>query len=77
MITLDLEIDYPSADTAESVMNAIMPENEGYVETSVEGCKLILRMSAGKAGTLRNTADDLLACIKAAEDAIGIEHNSQ
>ncbi len=57
---------------AVSVMNAVLPENKGYVETSVQGCRLVLRMSASNAGTLRNTADDLLACIKAAEDAIGL-----
>ncbi len=73
MISLDLEIGYPSEDIARAVMSAVMPENKGYVDTSVEGCKLVLRMSAEKAGTLRNTADDLLACIKAAEDAIGLD----
>ena len=75
MISLDLEIDYPDEAMARSVMAAVLPENQGYVETSVEGCKLILRMSAEKAGTLRNTADDLLACIKAAEDAIGLDRS--
>ena len=75
MISLDLEIDYPDVAMARSVMSAVLPENQGYVETSVEGCKLILRMSAEKAGTLRNTADDLLACIKAAEDAIGLDRS--
>ncbi len=75
MISLDLEIDYPDEAMARSVMSAVLPENQGYVETSVEGCKLILRMSAEKAGTLRNTADDLLACIKAAEDAIGLDRS--
>ncbi len=75
MISLDLEIDYPDEGMARSVMSAVLPENQGYVETSVEGCKLILRMSAEKAGTLRNTADDLLACIKAAEDAIGLDRS--
>lgn len=75
MISLDLEIDYPDEAMARSVMSAVLPENQGYVETSVEGSKLILRMSAEKAGTLRNTADDLLACIKAAEDAIGLDRS--
>ena len=75
MISLDLEIDYPDEAMARSVMSAVLPENQGYVETSVEGCKLILRMSAEKAGTLRNTADDLLACIKVAEDAIGLDRS--
>lgn len=71
-LTLELTFDYEDAKTAETILSAVRPENGGYVEARVEGCKVIYRMQADSAGTLRNTADDLLACIKTAEDAAGL-----
>ena len=72
MLSLELEIDYPDESVAESVMNALGPDNMGYVESELRGSILVFRMSSDGAGTLRNTADDLLACIKAAEESIGV-----
>ena len=75
MISLDLEIDYPDSDTAKAVMEALGPDNEGYVETEVQGTKLLFTLSAETAGTMKNTCDDLMACIKTAEEAIGVSHD--
>lgn len=51
-------------------MDALGPDNEGYVETELRGDKLVFRTGSESAGTLRNTADDLMACIKTAEGAV-------
>ncbi len=51
-------------------MDALGPDNEGYVETELRGDKLVFRTWSESAGTLRNTADDLMACIKTAEGAV-------
>ncbi len=72
MLSLELRFDYPDASTARTVLEAISPDNGDYVESSIEDNILIFRMEAENAGTLRNTADDLLACIKTAEETIGI-----
>ncbi|MBE6518153.1 MAG: hypothetical protein E7Z70_01230 [Thermoplasmata archaeon] len=72
MLSLELRFEYPDAETAKTVMDALGPDNDGYVDSRIEGSKLIFSMEAENAGTLRNTADDLLACIKTAEEAIGI-----
>ena len=71
---LHLELRFPYADerTARAVLSAVAPENGEYVEAELEGSTIIYRMSAENAGTLRNTADDLMACIKAAEDSAGL-----
>lgn len=71
MISLELEIDYPDESVARAVMESLDPDNTGYVESELRDGVLIFRMSADNAGTLRNTADDLLACLKAAEASIG------
>lgn len=72
MLSLELRFEYPDAKTAETVMQSLDPDNGGYVESRLEGSILVFRMEAENAGSLRNTADDLLACIKIAEEAIGI-----
>ncbi len=72
MLELELRFQYADAQTAEAVMSAVSPENSGYVEAVLEGDTAVYRLSADTAGTLRNTADDLLACIKVAEDAAGL-----
>jgi tRNA threonylcarbamoyladenosine modification (KEOPS) complex Pcc1 subunit len=72
MLSLELRFEYPDAKVAETVMRSLDPDNGGYVETTLEGNVLRFNMSADNAGTLRNTADDLLACIKIAEETIGI-----
>lgn len=72
MITLELEVDYPDEATAKAVMDSLEPDNDGYVQSELRGSKLVFRTEAQSAGTLRNTADDLMACLKIAEEAIGI-----
>ena len=75
MISLELRVDYPDERTAESVFRALAPDNEGYVRSDLEGPTIRFFMESGSAGTLKNTADDLMACLKAAEDSIGASGN--
>lgn len=72
MISLDLEIDYPDEATASAVFGALQPDNEGYVESELKGTKLSFKINAERSGTVKNSADDLLACIKIAEEAVGV-----
>ncbi len=72
MLELELRIDYDGAETAKAVLGAIEPDNEGYVESRIEGSTLFFTIKAEDAGSMRNTADDLLACIKIAEEASGL-----
>lgn len=72
MITLELETTYPDSRVAEAVMNALDPDNKGYVSSELHGSTIFFMMEARSAGTMRNTADDLLACIKVAEESVGM-----
>lgn len=72
MLYLELKAEYPDPETAQRILNALGPDNDGYVETEVAGSVIVFRMKAEKSGTLRNTADDLMACIKIAEEAVGL-----
>lgn len=72
MITLELRIDYPDVGTAEAVLAAVSPDNGEYVRAELLKNTITFYMEAESAGSLRNTADDLLACIKAAEESSGL-----
>ena len=72
MLELELRIDYDNENTAKAVMGALEPDNEGYVDSRIEGSTLFFTIRADDAGSMKNTADDLLACIKIAEEASGL-----
>lgn len=69
---LTLSVDYDDAVTARSIYESVEPDNKGYVESSINGGTLTFVIEAESAGTLRNAADDLMACIKTAESASGL-----
>ena len=72
MIELNLHLEYDDERTAKAVFNAILPDNEGYIESKLCGNVIELRIEGSSAGTVKNTADDLMACIKIAEEASGL-----
>ncbi len=72
MNTLDLRVEYGSPETAAAVAAALDPDNGTYVEMEVRENVINFKMEAKSAGSLRNTADDLLACLKIAEEASGL-----
>lgn len=69
MLELELTIDYDNEKIAKAVFEAVKPDNDHYVKSIKKGKVICFKMKAEDAGSLRNTADDLLACIKIAEDA--------
>ncbi len=71
MLSLVLTLEYPDEKIALNIYNSLEPDNKEYVKSVLDGCKLTLTTEADCAGTLRNAADDLLACIKIAEEASG------
>jgi tRNA threonylcarbamoyladenosine modification (KEOPS) complex Pcc1 subunit len=71
-VHLELRITYPSAQEADTVFRALVPDNTGHMESRMIGNELIFMISAPNAGTMKNTADDLLACVKIAEEASGL-----
>lgn len=72
MMSIELEVTYPDEASARAVMDALGPDNKGYVASEQRGSTIVFRMEAESAGTMRNTADDLLACLKVAEESVGL-----
>jgi hypothetical protein len=72
-----LTLEYGSEEEAIAVEKALDPDNEGFVQTEVNGWSLKAVISSDRPESLRHTLDDLLACVKVAEDAVGITRISE
>ena len=72
VLELVLRFDYPDERMASSILHSVEPDNKGYVESELDGSTVIYRIRADDAGSMRITADDLLVCIRIAEEASGI-----
>ena len=59
---LALTLRFPSAAVAEAVATATGPDNAGWVTLRREGATLEARIFAGSVGSLREAAEDFLAC---------------
>lgn len=67
-----LTLDYRSEAEARAVAEALGPDNEGFVDAKVDGKAIRATVMATEASSLRHTLDDFLACVKVAEDAVGM-----
>lgn len=76
LISLEMVFDY-TPEVAQAVMAAVAPENMGFVDATLRGGRITFVLSGENAATLRNSADDLLACIKSAEASLGIASGAE
>ena len=72
MLELELKMEYNDEKTARAVYGSLEPDNKGYVESRIDGRTLYFLIRSEDAGSMRNTADDLLACVKIAEETSGL-----
>ncbi|MBX8631006.1 MAG: hypothetical protein KIY12_02655 [Thermoplasmata archaeon] len=52
------------------VNDIVSMDNEGYIESHVEGETVVAEASASNLGTLLRTADDFIACVEVALSTI-------
>ena len=72
MLTMELTIEYANPSDAEAVYSSSKPDDDTYVTTEVSGNKVIYRFRAESAGQMRSAMDDVLACVKVSEEALGL-----
>ncbi len=65
-----LELEFEDHETARGIHEAVKLDNEGYIESRVEGNKLVAETGSDNIMTLRNTLDDYLACVSVAQKSI-------
>ena len=64
---IQFEIDFESEKIARAIVKATEPENAGWVETTVSGLKVKAIVKAENLGSLKEAAEDFMACIAVAE----------
>jgi hypothetical protein len=69
-VTVTARREYPDAAMAEQVARAIAVDNPAQVRAERHGSTLELRWSGPTAASVRATAEDLFACIRAAEQTL-------
>lgn len=75
-VSATVRIEYPDAETARHVLEAISPDNYDAprgveIEAEVEDTSLRLSVSCARGvGSLIETVDDILSCVQAAEKAL-------
>jgi tRNA threonylcarbamoyladenosine modification (KEOPS) complex Pcc1 subunit len=63
-------IEYPDERAAIKVLRAIEQDNGSHASSHVEGRELILQASARSESSMVHTLDDLLSCVKVADEMI-------
>lgn len=64
-----VRIGFPDPGAAQAAAAALAPDNDGYLETRVEGREMVLTVQAESLMGLLRTLDDALGCIR----ALGVE----
>jgi hypothetical protein len=72
VVSVDCEIvlEYDDERDAIAVMEAISPDNAPYAEAERNGRKVTVRSRSDTCPQMLHTMEDLLACVKVAEEAV-------
>lgn len=66
-VLCELSIEFSSADEAQRVNRSVELDNEGFLETVVQGNRIAAEIRASSLNSLLHTLDDFLSCISVAE----------
>ena len=67
---INFEIPFESNKVAESIKRATDPENDGWVESSIENNIMKAKVKAQNMGCLREAAEDFMSCISVAQNVL-------
>ncbi len=62
-----LELEFKDEKTASNICRTVKPDDGDYIESKVEGKKLVAFAESDSILGLRNTIDDYLACVSLAQ----------
>ena len=65
-VEADLVLHFETEEEASNVLRSLKVDDGGYIESRLEGAKIIVHAEADSPGTLRETLDDYLSCMNSA-----------
>ncbi len=69
-VDCEIVLEYDEERDAIAVMEAISPDNAPYAKAERDGRKVIIRSHSGTCPQMLHTMEDLLACVRVAEEAV-------
>lgn len=69
---VELRRTWSSPEIAARIAQAVAADNPEYVRATAEGATLVLRVRSTSAASARASVDDLLACVRAAEQSVAL-----
>jgi tRNA threonylcarbamoyladenosine modification (KEOPS) complex Pcc1 subunit len=66
----ELRLSFGSVADAEKVHKSVELDNQGYIESKVEGSSIVARIEADSLRSLLHTLDDFLACVGVADHIV-------
>ena len=70
-VECDIEMDLESESQAQAILKAIELDNGSYAKASIDGKTIRLVCEAKSMPSMLHTLEDLLACIRVAEEMTG------
>jgi tRNA threonylcarbamoyladenosine modification (KEOPS) complex Pcc1 subunit len=65
-----IELEYKTKEEAEKVARSISLDNGQFAQAEIEGNRLILTASAASAPSMLHTLEDLMSCLKVADEVV-------
>jgi hypothetical protein len=65
-----IELEYESEAQARNVASSISLDNGEYADSEIQGKRLIITSSAASAPSMLHTLEDLMACLKVADQVV-------
>jgi len=72
-VTCSIVLEFRTTAEAEKVHRSVELDNDGYLETEVDGSTVVARIEAGSLKSLLHTLDDFLVCVSVAEKIVSKE----
>ena len=69
-VSCEIVMEYETEEMARAILESVKGDNEGYVESRLDGKRIFFEAEAESAMALSHTINDLLACVKAAENSL-------
>jgi hypothetical protein len=69
-VECEIVLEYDDEEEAEAVQGAISPDNAPYAVAERDGRKVTIRSRSDTCPQMLHTMEDLLACVKVAEETV-------
>jgi len=69
-VRCSIRLEFESPDHAEKVHRAVELDNEGYVESRLDGDAITAEIDADSLNSLLHTLDDFIACVSVAHKIV-------